>query len=81
MPASPTELTGEAAGKTIAGAKIIGTGDDLQMTIDYTTKDAGRLPDRPGHLRDRLQQGQRAAKLPLLKGFLGYTSARTGQTR
>ena len=37
-------LTGEAAGKTIAGAKITGPGDDLKLTIDYTTKEAGAYP-------------------------------------
>ena len=58
------ELTGESAGKTIEGAKVAGTGNDLKLDIDYATKDAGCVPDRPGHLRDRLQQGQRRRPPP-----------------
>ena len=57
-----TELTGDSAGKTIEGAKITGTGNDLNMDIDYATTHAGCVPDRPGDLRDRLQQGQRQGR-------------------
>ena len=28
-------LTADSAGKTIAGAQVVGTGNDLQMKIDY----------------------------------------------
>ena len=38
------ELTGESAGKTIAGAKVTGTGNDLKLTIDYATNEAGAYP-------------------------------------
>jgi phosphate transport system substrate-binding protein len=75
----PTELTGEAAGKTIAGAKITGTGDDLKMTIDYTTTQAGAYPIVLVTYEIVCSKGNDAAKLPLLKGFLTYTSGADGQ--
>ena len=56
---APVELTAESAGKTIATAKQTGTGNDLALKIDYATKAAGRLPDRPGDLRDRLLEVRR----------------------
>ena len=56
--AGPVELTGESVGKAVAAAKQTGTGNDLRLKLDYATKEAGRLPDRPGDLRDRLLQGQ-----------------------
>ena len=56
--AGPVELTGETAGKAVAAAKQVGSGNDLALKLDYATKAAGRLPDRPGDLRDRLLQGQ-----------------------
>jgi phosphate transport system substrate-binding protein len=75
----PTELTAEAAGKTIAGAKITGTGDDLKMTIDYTTMEAGAYPIVLVTYEIVCSTGNDAAKLPLLKGFLTYTSSADGQ--
>ena len=55
--AGPVELTGETVGKAVATAKHDGEGNDLRLKLDYATKEAGRLPDHPGHLRDRLLQG------------------------
>jgi phosphate transport system substrate-binding protein len=74
-----TALTGASAGKTIAGAKITGTGDDLAMTIDYTTKEAGAYPIVLVTYEIVCSKGTDAAKLPLLKGFLGYTVSADGQ--
>ena len=53
------ELTAESAGKAVAAATVAGTGKDLALKLDYATKDAGRLPGHPGHLRDRLLGRQR----------------------
>jgi phosphate transport system substrate-binding protein len=74
-----TELTGDAAGKTIAGAKITGTGDDLKMTIDYKTTEAGAYPIVLVTYEIVCSKGNDAAKLPLIKGFLKYTSSTDGQ--
>ncbi|WP_426509866.1 phosphate ABC transporter substrate-binding protein PstS [Dactylosporangium sp. McL0621] len=74
-----TALTGESAGKTIAGAKIAGTGDDLKLSIDYATKEAGAYPIVLVTYEIVCSKGTDAAKLPLLKGFLGYTVSKDGQ--
>lgn len=37
-------LTADSAGKAIAAAKVIGTGKDLSLKIDYKTKAAGAYP-------------------------------------
>jgi len=75
----PTELTPEAAGKTIAGAQVTGTGDDLKMKIDYATKEAGAYPIVLVTYEIVCSKGNDAAKLPVLKGFLTYTSSADGQ--
>jgi phosphate transport system substrate-binding protein len=74
-----TALTGQSAGKTIAGAKVTGTGDDLALTIDYTTKEAGAYPIVLVTYEIVCSKGTDAAKLPLLKSFLGYTVSAEGQ--
>ena len=74
-----TELTAESAGKTIAGAKIAGTGDDLKMSIDYATKEAGAYPIVLVTYEIVCSKGTAADKLPLVKGFLGYTASTEGQ--
>ena len=57
-PASPVEATSENASKAIADAKVVGTGKDLALELDYAHQGRGRLPDHPGDVRDRLRQGQ-----------------------
>jgi phosphate transport system substrate-binding protein len=74
-----TALTGEAAGKTIAGAKVTGTGDDLKLSIDYTTKEAGAYPIVLVTYEIVCSKGTAADKLALVKGFLGYTASADGQ--
>jgi phosphate transport system substrate-binding protein len=74
------ELTAEAAGKTIAGAKIEGQGDDLKMSIDYNTKEAGAYPIVLATYEIVCSKGLAADKLPLVKGLLGYAASTQGQT-
>jgi phosphate transport system substrate-binding protein len=74
-----TALTGAAAGKTIEGAKITGTGDDLKMTIDYKTAQAGAYPIVLVTYEIVCSKGTPADKLALVKGFLGYTVSAPGQ--
>ena len=71
------EATSENAAKTIAAATVTGSGNDLALTIDYTTKTG--LPDRPGDLRDHLREGRRRRPARLTKSFLTYTSGDAGQ--
>jgi phosphate transport system substrate-binding protein len=72
-----TELTGESAGKTIAGAKVKGTAPDLALDIDYNTTEAGAYPIVLVTYEIVCSKG--SAKAAALKGFLTYTSSTGGQ--
>ncbi|MGS2613201.1 phosphate ABC transporter substrate-binding protein PstS [Micromonospora sp. LZ34] len=73
------ELTAENAGKTIAGAKVEGQGDDLKMSIDYNTKEAGAYPIVLVTYEIVCSKGLAADKLPLVKGFLSHAASTEGQ--
>jgi phosphate transport system substrate-binding protein len=73
-----TDLTGESAGKTIEGAKITGTGNDLKMDIDYATTTAGAYPIVLVTYEIACSKG--SAKAAAIKGFLTYTSSTGGQS-
>ncbi|MDR7280439.1 phosphate ABC transporter substrate-binding protein PstS [Catenuloplanes atrovinosus] len=73
------ELTPEAAGKTIEGAEVTGTGNDLKMSIDYATKTAGAYPIVLVTYEIACSAGNAADKLQLIKGFLGYAASAQGQ--
>jgi phosphate transport system substrate-binding protein len=73
------ELTPESAGKTIAGAQPTGQGDDLKMSIDYATKEAGAYPVVLVTYEIVCSKGLAADKLNVVKGFLGYTVSSEGQ--
>jgi phosphate transport system substrate-binding protein len=72
-----TELTGASAGKTIEGAKVTGTGDDLKMDIDYSTSTAGAYPIVLVTYEIACSKG--SAKAAAIKGFLTYTASAAGQ--
>ncbi len=73
------ELTGDSAGKTIAGAKFEGQGNDLKMSIDYNTKEAGAYPIVLATYEIVCSKGLAADKLPLVKGLLGHAASAEGQ--
>jgi phosphate transport system substrate-binding protein len=73
-------LTAESAGKTIAGATLKPSSDkDMTMTIDYKTNTAGAYPIVLVTYEIVCSAGNDATKLPLIKGFLGYTASTDGQ--
>ncbi|GGK82587.1 phosphate ABC transporter substrate-binding protein PstS [Mangrovihabitans endophyticus] len=72
-----TELTGESAGKAVEGAKIVGTGDDLKLELDYTTTEAGAYPIVLVTYEIVCSKG--SPKADAIKGFLTYTSSEAGQ--
>ncbi|MEV6492437.1 phosphate ABC transporter substrate-binding protein PstS [Actinoplanes sp. NPDC051633] len=72
-----TELTGESAGKTIAGAKVAGTGNDLKLDIDYATTEPGAYPIVLVTYEIACSKG--SAKAAAIKGFLTYTASTGGQ--
>ncbi|MFG1741479.1 phosphate ABC transporter substrate-binding protein PstS [Micromonospora chalcea] len=73
------ELTGDSAGKTIAGAKFEGQGYDLKMSIDYNTKEAGAYPIVLATYEIVCSKGLATDKLPLVKGLLGHAASAEGQ--
>jgi phosphate transport system substrate-binding protein len=69
----PVEATSENAAKTIAAAQVTGTGDDLTVQIDYTTKE-------PGAYEFTCQSGLASDKNPaLVQAFLNYGASDAGQ--
>ncbi|MGC5019887.1 phosphate ABC transporter substrate-binding protein PstS [Micromonospora sp. DT47] len=73
------ELTAENAGKAVAGAKVVGQGDDLALSIDYKTKEAGAYPLVLVTYEIACSKGLPADKLKAVKGFLTYTASTEGQ--
>jgi phosphate transport system substrate-binding protein len=74
------ELTGDAAGKTIASATTGGaTADDMQLKIDYNTTADGAYPIVLVTYEIVCEKGNSSGSLALLKGFLSYTSSTAGQ--
>nr|WP_239020795.1 phosphate ABC transporter substrate-binding protein PstS [Nakamurella antarctica] len=69
----PVELTGESAGKAVAAAKVVGTGADLALKLDYATKEAGAYPIILVTYEIVCSTGN-GDKLPLIKSFLGYAA-------
>ena len=74
-----TELTADAAGKTVASAQVTGTGDDLKMTVDYATTAPGAYPIILVTYEIVCSKGSPADKLALIKGFLSYAASAEGQ--
>jgi phosphate transport system substrate-binding protein len=73
-----TELTGASAGKTIEGAKVVGTGNNLSMDIDYATTTAGAYPIVLVTYEIACSKGSQ--KAAAIKGFLTYTASTGGQS-
>jgi phosphate transport system substrate-binding protein len=73
------ELNGDSAGKTIASAKTVGTGDDMQLSIDYKTTTPGAYPIVLVTYEIVCEKGNSSTALPLIKGFLGYAASTAGQ--
>ncbi|MFK3985009.1 phosphate ABC transporter substrate-binding protein PstS [Micromonospora sp. NPDC050397] len=72
-------LNAESAGKTIASAEVTGQGDDLKLSIDYNTKEAGAYPIVLVTYEIVCNKGLAADKLALVKGFLGHAASSAGQ--
>ncbi|WP_406040309.1 phosphate ABC transporter substrate-binding protein PstS [Micromonospora sp. NBC_00898] len=73
------ELTPENAGKAVAGAKVVGQGDDLALSIDYNTKAAGAYPLVLVTYEIACTKGLPADKAKAVNGFLTYTASTEGQ--
>ena len=69
----PVELTGESAGKAVAAAEVVGTGDDVALKLDYATDEPGAYPIVLVTYEIVCSEGN-GDKLDILKAFLGYTA-------
>ncbi|MFJ8887993.1 phosphate ABC transporter substrate-binding protein PstS [Streptomyces sp. NPDC102402] len=77
--ATPVEATSENASKAIAAAKVKGTGKDLALDLDYTTKAEGAYPIVLVTYEVVCDTGNKADTLGTVKSFLTYTSSADGQ--
>jgi phosphate transport system substrate-binding protein len=67
------ELTGESAGKAVAAAEIVGSGNDVALKLDYATEEAGAYPIVLVTY-EIVCSANNGDKLDVLKAFLGYTA-------
>ncbi|MEV6955656.1 phosphate ABC transporter substrate-binding protein PstS [Streptomyces sp. NPDC051183] len=77
--AAPVKATGENASKAIAAAKVAGTGSDLALKLDYTTKAEGAYPLVLVTYEVVCDKGNKAETLPTVKSFLNYAASDAGQ--
>ncbi|HTY72479.1 MAG TPA: phosphate ABC transporter substrate-binding protein PstS [Actinomycetes bacterium] len=77
--AGAVELTPEAVSKAVAAATVVGTGDDLSLSLDYATKTPGAYPIVLVTYEITCLQGLSSDQAALVKGFLTYTSSDAGQ--
>ena len=73
--AGAVELTGDSAGKAVAAAKQVGTGNNLALKVDYATKVPGAYPIVLVTYEIVCSKGLAADKTALLKSFLTYFSS------
>ncbi|GAB3661660.1 phosphate ABC transporter substrate-binding protein PstS [Actinocorallia lasiicapitis] len=69
----------EASSKTIEGATVKGTGNDLALDIDYTTKTPGAYPIVLVTYEIVCEKGLDKAEADFVKSFLTYTASPAGQ--
>ncbi|MFE3326638.1 phosphate ABC transporter substrate-binding protein PstS [Streptomyces sp. NPDC059176] len=77
--AAPVDATSENASKAIAAAKIKGTGKDLALDLDYTTKADGAYPLVLVTYEVVCDTGNKAETLGTVKSFLNYAASADGQ--
>ncbi|GHF45640.1 phosphate-binding protein PstS [Streptomyces mashuensis] len=76
---APVEATSENASKAIAEAKVAGTGSDLALKLNYTTKAEGAYPITLVTYEIVGDKGNKAESLPAVKSFLTYIAGQDGQ--
>ncbi|MUN35025.1 phosphate ABC transporter substrate-binding protein PstS [Actinomadura litoris] len=74
-----TTLSPESASKAVTGAKVVGTGNDVALKIDYTTKEPGAYPIVLVTYEIACEKGLPAEQSKFVKSFLTYTSSADGQ--
>jgi phosphate transport system substrate-binding protein len=75
----PVTLSIATASAGIDSAKVVGTGNDLTLQLDYATKTAGAYPIVLVTYEITCYKGLSAADLGVTKSFLTYTASSAGQ--
>ncbi len=73
-------LSTDSASKGVGGAEIVGTGNDLSLSIDYNTKAQGAYPIVLVTYEITCEKGLSADQLKLVKSFLSYIASDKGQS-
>ncbi|MET7701745.1 MULTISPECIES: phosphate ABC transporter substrate-binding protein PstS [unclassified Streptomyces] len=76
---APVEASVDSATKAIAAAKVVGTGKDLSLKMDYATKAEGAYPITLVTYEIVCDKGNKADTLPATKAFLRYIASEDGQ--
>ncbi|WP_369170380.1 phosphate ABC transporter substrate-binding protein PstS [Streptomyces sp. R28] len=77
--AEPVEATTDNATKSISEAKVVGTGKDLALELNYTPKAEGAYPITLVTYEIVCDKGNKAETLPAVKSFLSYIASEDGQ--
>ncbi|MFD8722802.1 phosphate ABC transporter substrate-binding protein PstS [Streptomyces sp. NPDC059629] len=75
-PVAPSTASATA---DIAAAKVVGTGSDLSLKLDYKTKAEGAYPISLVTYEIACDKGNKADTLPATKAFLNYIASEDGQ--
>lgn len=76
---TPVDASVFTASKAISTAKIVGTGDDLVLKLDYATKTPGAYPIDMVTYEIVCNKGNKPATWPATKAFLTYIAGVQGQ--
>ncbi|MGW0824844.1 phosphate ABC transporter substrate-binding protein PstS [Streptomyces sp. NPDC002845] len=77
--ADPVEATIENSTAAIGAAKVVGTGKDLALELDYTPATEGAYPIVLVTYEIVCEKGNKAETLPATKSFLNYIASEDGQ--
>ncbi|HET9380502.1 MAG TPA: phosphate ABC transporter substrate-binding protein PstS [Streptomyces sp.] len=77
--AEPVKATVDNATAAIGAAKVVGTGKDLALELDYTPAVEGAYPIVLVTYEITCDKGNKADTLPATKSFLGYLASEEGQ--
>ncbi|MEU9323713.1 phosphate ABC transporter substrate-binding protein PstS [Streptomyces canus] len=76
---APVDASVENATKAIADAKVVGTGSDLALQLNYATKAEGAYPITLVTYEIACDKGNKADTLAATKAFLRYIASEDGQ--
>ncbi|WP_019073700.1 phosphate ABC transporter substrate-binding protein PstS [Streptomyces hokutonensis] len=76
---APVAPSTDSATKDIAAAKIVGTGNDLKLQLDYNTKAEGAYPITLVTYEIVCDKGNKSDTLAATKAFLTYIASEDGQ--